>query len=129
VLVAANSSGGVCGKMISPQSIAVATSATNLVGKEGDIFRFSLKHSVLLTAVVGVIVTLQAYVFKWIVPIYEKVAAVLPPAAPAKAAAPITHGGGYLIGTFVVALLITAISVVKGKAVVVTAGRDGIHFH
>jgi lactate permease len=40
ITVAANSSGGVCGKMISPQSIAVATAATGLVGKEGDLFGF-----------------------------------------------------------------------------------------
>lgn len=44
ITVSGNTAGGVCGKMISPQSIAVATAATNLVGREGDIFRFTLKH-------------------------------------------------------------------------------------
>jgi lactate permease len=58
VLVAANTSGGVCGKMISPQSIAVATSATGLVGHEGDIFRFTLKHSLFLRVAFS---SLQAY--------------------------------------------------------------------
>lgn len=75
ITVAANTSGGVCGKMISPQSIAVATAATNLVGKESDIFRFTLKHSLILTTSIAIIVTLQAYVFKWMVPTYATKAA------------------------------------------------------
>jgi lactate permease len=128
VLVAANSSGGVCGKMISPQSIAVATSATGLVGKEGDIFRFTLKHSLLLTTVIGIMVYLQAYVFTWIIPTYEKVVAAVPAAAPA-AAVPPPGGMNYLIGTFIISLLITAISIATGKKVANLAGTDAIHFH
>ena len=62
LLVAANTTGGVTGKMISPQSIAVACAATGLVGKESDLFRFTLKHSLLFAVVVGVITLLQAYV-------------------------------------------------------------------
>ena len=65
---AANTSGGVMGKMISPQSIAVACAATGLVGEEGNLFRFTLKHALFLTAVMGVIVALQAYVFPWMIP-------------------------------------------------------------
>ena len=65
---AANSSGGVMGKMISPQSIAVACAATGLVGEEGNLFRFTLKHSLILTTIVGIIVCLQAYVFPWMIP-------------------------------------------------------------
>ena len=131
VLVAANSSGGVCGKMISPQSISVATSATNQVGKEGDIFRFTLKHSIILCAVVGIMVTLQAYVIKWIIPVYEKTAAAAPAAATAaaKVAAPLTHGSAYLIGTFVLALLITVFSMTAGKMIQAQEGADKIHFH
>ena len=53
---AANTSGGVMGKMISPQSIAVACAATGLVGEEGNLFRFTLKHALFLTTVVGIIV-------------------------------------------------------------------------
>jgi L-lactate transport len=68
LMVAANSSGGVTGKMISPQSIAVATGAVGLVGRESDLFRFTLKHSLMLAALVGVITMLQAYVLKWMVP-------------------------------------------------------------
>jgi lactate permease len=78
ITVSANSSGGVLGKMISPQSISVATGATGLVGRESDIFRFTLKHSIALTIVVGIMAMLQAYVFTWIVP---KVAAATAPAA------------------------------------------------
>jgi len=66
--VAANSSGGVCGKMISPQSISVATAASGLVGKEGDLFRFTLWHSVAMVLIISVITFLQAYWLKWMLP-------------------------------------------------------------
>ncbi|HML52786.1 MAG TPA: lactate permease LctP family transporter [Solidesulfovibrio magneticus] len=66
--VAANSSGGVTGKMISPQSISVATAASNMVGKEGDIFRFTLPHSLAMLGVVAVLTLLQAYALKWMLP-------------------------------------------------------------
>ncbi|WP_042266552.1 lactate permease LctP family transporter [Paraburkholderia heleia] len=62
LLVAANTSGGVSGKMISPQSIAVACAATGLVGKESSLFRFTVRHSLLFAAVVGVVTLIQAYV-------------------------------------------------------------------
>ena len=65
---AANTSGGVMGKMISPQSLAVATAACGMVGEEGTLFRFTLKHSLFLTIVVGVIVYLQAYYLQWMIP-------------------------------------------------------------
>ena len=68
LMVAANSSGGVTGKMISPQSISVATAATGLIGKEGDLFRFTLWHSVCMTLVVCIITFLQAYWLKWMLP-------------------------------------------------------------
>jgi lactate permease len=65
---AANTSGGVMGKMISPQSLAVATAACGMVGEEGTLFRFTFKHSIFLTAIVGVIVYLQAYFLQWMIP-------------------------------------------------------------
>lgn len=68
LLVAANTTGGVTGKMISPQSIAVACAAVGLVGKEADLFRFTLKHSLIFATIVGIITTLQAYVFPWMIP-------------------------------------------------------------
>jgi lactate permease len=66
--VGANSSGGVLGKMISPQNLAVGTSATGLQGKEGDLLRLVLKWSIGLTVVMAILVTLQAYVLKFMVP-------------------------------------------------------------
>ena len=63
LMCAANSAGGVMGKMVDAQSITIATAATNQVGNEGVIFRFVAWHSVALGAIVGVIVMLYAYVF------------------------------------------------------------------
>jgi lactate permease len=60
---AANSSGGVMGKMIDAQSIVVASTATNWFGHEGTILRFVFGHSIVLASLVGVLVMLQAYVF------------------------------------------------------------------
>jgi lactate permease len=60
---AANSSGGVMGKMIDAQSIVVASTATGWYGHEGDILRYVFKHSILLAALVGGLVMLQAYVW------------------------------------------------------------------
>ncbi|BDH46723.1 L-lactate permease [Salmonella enterica subsp. enterica serovar Choleraesuis] len=68
LLVAANTTGGVTGKMISPQSIAIACAAVGLIGKEADLFRFTVKHSLIFTCMVGVITTLQAYVLTWMIP-------------------------------------------------------------
>jgi lactate permease len=65
---AANTSGGVMGKMISPQSLAVATAACGMVGEEGSLFRFTLKHSIFLTVIVGIMVYLQAYLLQWMIP-------------------------------------------------------------
>ncbi|AXK40632.1 lactate permease LctP family transporter [Crenobacter cavernae] len=63
LLVAANTTGGVTGKMISPQSIAVACAAVGLVGKEADLFRFTVKHSLIFCAFVGVLTYAMAYYF------------------------------------------------------------------
>ena len=63
LMAAANSSGGVMGKMIDAQSIVVASTATNWFGYEGTILRFVFKHSIALACLVGVLVMLQAYVF------------------------------------------------------------------
>ena len=66
--VAANTTGGVTGKMISPQSIAIACAAVGLAGKESDLFRFTVKHSLAFLVLIGIICTLQAYVFPWMIP-------------------------------------------------------------
>ena len=69
VLIAAtNSSGGVMGKMISPQNIATGVSVTDLKGQEGVVFARTFKHSIVLTLVLGVLVVLQQYVFPWMIP-------------------------------------------------------------
>jgi len=66
--VGANSSGGVLGKMISPQNLAVGTSATGLQGREGDLLRLVLGWSIGLTVIMAILVTLQAYVFPFVIP-------------------------------------------------------------
>ena len=63
LMAAANSSGGVMGKMIDAQSIVVASTATRWYGHEGEILRYVFLHSVVLALLVGVLVFLQAYVF------------------------------------------------------------------
>src|SRR5437588_5160612 len=63
LMAAANSSGGVMGKMIDAQSIVVASTATNWFGHEGTILRFVFLHSIALACLVGILVMLQAYVF------------------------------------------------------------------
>ena len=68
LMCAANSAGGVMGKMVDAQSITIATAATEQVGNEGAIFRFVVWHSVALGAIVGCIVMLYAYVFPHAVP-------------------------------------------------------------
>ena len=67
LMSAANSSGGVMGKMIDAQSIVVASTATNWYGHEGTILRFVFKHSIVLACMVGILVMLQAYVFTWMI--------------------------------------------------------------
>jgi lactate permease len=67
LMAAANSSGGVMGKMIDAQSIVVASTATRWYGHEGEILRFVFFHSVALASLVGILVLLQAYVFPWMI--------------------------------------------------------------
>ncbi len=135
VTVGANSSGGVCGKMISPQSLSVACAATGQVGQEGDIFRFTLKHSLILTSIVGVMAYIQAYVITSWAPVYQKAAAAVAAAAPAVTSAvtstapavaaaatapkpapafPI-EGMTYLAITIAIAVIIMVVSKVTGK--------------
>ncbi|ACX51712.1 L-lactate transport [Ammonifex degensii KC4] len=106
--IATNSSGGVAGKMISLQSIAVGTGATGLVGKESELFRFCVLHSILFTAIIGIIATLQAYLFPGIIP---------PPVPAAKAAATpqaLSQGVGILLGSLLL-ILILGVAVYRQK--------------
>ncbi|EEM86878.1 nicotinate phosphoribosyltransferase [Bacillus thuringiensis serovar vazensis] len=68
LLVAANTTGGVTGKMISPQSIAIACTAVGLAGKESDLFRFTVKHSLFFVIIVGIMTYVQAYYLTWMIP-------------------------------------------------------------
>jgi lactate permease len=68
LIVTANSTGGVMGKMIDAQSIVVSTAATGQQGQEGRILRFVFWHSVALAALMGLIVMMQAYVTPWMIP-------------------------------------------------------------
>lgn len=68
LLVAANTTGGSAGKMISPQSIAIACAAVGLVGRESDLFRFTIKCSLTFAIVIGLLVTAQAYWLQWMLP-------------------------------------------------------------
>ncbi len=71
VTVAANATGGVCGKMISPQSIAIGAASVGLVGKESDLFRFTAKHSLIMLSLICLLTLAQAYALRWIIPSYE----------------------------------------------------------
>ena len=69
VLIAAtNSSGGVMGKMISPQNIATGVSVTNLKGQEGPVFARTFVHSLVLTVILGLVVLVQQYLTPWMIP-------------------------------------------------------------
>ena len=68
LMSATNSSGGVMGKMISPQNLSVGAAGVGAVGQEGAILSRVLMHSVVLTTLMGILAMLQAYVFPWVVP-------------------------------------------------------------
>jgi len=78
LMAAANSSGGVMGKMIDAQSIVVASTATGYFGQEGKILRFVFWHSIALACLVGILVMLQAYV-----PFFQHMVIDVPAAVPA----------------------------------------------
>ena len=75
LMAAANSSGGVMGKMIDAQSIVVASTATRWYGHEGDILRYVFWHSIVLAALVGGVVWLQAHVYPFTEMVVHAVAA------------------------------------------------------
>jgi lactate permease len=68
LLAATNSSGAVAGKMISPQNIAIGVTTVGLVGHEGKMLRGAFWHSILLTALLGVVALAQAYWLRGMVP-------------------------------------------------------------
>lgn len=72
LMAATNSSGGVMGKMISPQNIATGVSTTDLKGQEGVVFARTFWHSVFLTLLLGVLVFLQQHVLTWMIPAMQQ---------------------------------------------------------
>ena len=68
---ATNSSAGVMGKMISPQNLSVGAAGVGAVGREGEIFSRVIVHSLVLTALMGVLAMIQAYLIPWIVPVLK----------------------------------------------------------
>lgn len=102
VTVSANASGGVTGKMISPQSIAIGSAAVGLVGKESELFRFTVKHSFIMLFVICVITMMQAYVITWIIPAYEMLATAT------AAASEVSKGFMYLLVLALMLLLLAA---------------------
>jgi len=131
ITMSANTCGGVCGKMISPQSISVATGATGMVGRESEIFRFTFKHSIIMAMLVGVLHLLWAYVFPGIVPGYVKPVAAAAAAVANAAQAAINPDGLLWLGIFVTIITsITFISRTIGADLEAPVeGRDEVHFH
>jgi lactate permease len=68
LLAATNSSGGVTGKMISPQNIAVGVSTVGLIGHEGEVLRNTFWHSVIFATLIGLLACAQAYAIPWMIP-------------------------------------------------------------
>jgi lactate permease len=68
LFAATNSSGGVMGKMISPQNIATGLAVTKMAGQEGKVFARTFVHSIVLTVVLGVLVAIQQYLVPWVIP-------------------------------------------------------------
>ncbi len=56
------------GKMVSPQNLSVGASAIDQVGREPDIFRLTIKWSLILTVAMGILAMIQAYIIPWIIP-------------------------------------------------------------
>jgi lactate permease len=68
LFAATNSSGGVMGKMISPQNIATGVAVTNLKGREGEVVARTFIHSIVLTVLLALLVVVQQYLIPWIIP-------------------------------------------------------------
>jgi lactate permease len=107
VTVAANVSGGVVGKMISPQSIAIAAAAGGLVGRESALFRFTVKHSFIMLMLISCMVMAQAYVFKWLIPVYHMLDSKTTAVAP-------DHSRGFLyLGILAIVLIALGAIVIR----------------
>ncbi len=147
ITVSANTCGGICGKMISPQSLSVATGAIGLVGREAEIFRFTLSHSIILTFVVASMSMLWAYVFPGIVPVAPEVVQRTDLTVTVVNSWHVTFGNtikevlglnptinpsgiSYLIIAIIVIVFVTVLARIVGKGGTPTApGKDVVSFH
>jgi lactate permease len=111
ITVSANATGGVTGKMVSPQSIAVGAASVGLIGKESDLFRFTLKHSFIMLAIISLLTALQAYVIHRIVPSYT----VNELAQAAKPTAGVTGIGYLLILSLCLVIFAAAVIIISRK--------------
>jgi len=131
IAMSANTCGGVCGKMISPQSISVATGSTGMVGRESEIFRFTFKHSIIMAALMGILHLLWAYVFPGIVPAYAKPVAAAVAAVANAAQAAINPDGLMWLAIFVG--IISGVTLLARKLgddlEAPVEGHDEVHFH
>lgn len=101
--VSANASGGVTGKMISPQSLAIGAAAVGLVGKESQLFRFTLKHSFALLSIICLITIVQAYLIPSVIPDYNVVAS-----AAVSSGSRVSEGFMYILGLVGILILFGA---------------------
>jgi lactate permease len=106
--VASNSSGGVTGKMISPQSITVACAASGLVGREPELLRFTLPHSIAMVTFVGAVAWSQATWLSWMVPVPS-------PANVTGAATTAASQGVWVLAASAIVVAIIAFSVRRPK--------------
>ena len=113
ITVSANATGGVTGKMVSPQSIAVGAASVGLIGREADIFRFTIKHSFIMLFILSIITALQAYVLTGLIPEYE-----LPENISGSASSAGVSGIYYLVSLLVCLLVFTTfLSLINRKKV------------
>ncbi|WP_223834109.1 L-lactate permease [Spirosoma profusum] len=117
VTVAANVSGGVVGKMISPQSIAVAAAAGDLVGRESELFRFTVKHSFIMLAFICLITLGQAYVVSWVIPTYEMLSSTKTTTSP-----DVSKGYTYLLLLGILLVAIASFILINSRKKQPTAG-------
>jgi lactate permease len=113
VTVAANASGGVTGKMISPQSIVIGAAAVGLVGKEGELFRFTLKHSFIMLFLLCVLTFMQAYLITWVVPEYKIIEGSIA-----------SHASNSTSGFYYILLLIAAVSTIAVTVVLLNRRKS-----
>lgn len=96
--------------MISPQSIAIGAAAVGLVGKESDLFRFTVKHSFIMLFVICLLTCMQAYVTPWIIPVYKRIESVT-----AAGGSNVSRGFIYLLMLAVVLILIASMVLIVNR--------------